>query len=153
MFLCTLFGDFSFPKLVIISSHISYSGFPPILLFQLFRGGVNQLNINHLGPEQSLFHIVPHCSGPKWLIINGLNVFHRGDRNNGTIVSPTFLGGLSRFLPKHNETMVLSTFLGAHPLWEPIFPTIVYCWSLPRGTISPAWGDTKNPDSPKPGTE
>lgn len=39
MFLCTLFGDFSFPILVIIGTHILYSGFPPILLFQLFRGG------------------------------------------------------------------------------------------------------------------
>ena len=85
-FYALLFGDFSFPILVIIGTYISYSGFPPILLFQLFRGGVNQLNINQLGPEQSLFHIVPHCSGPKWLIINGLNVFHWGDRNNGTMV-------------------------------------------------------------------
>jgi hypothetical protein len=28
-------------------------------------GGVNPLIFNQLGPEQSLFHIVPHCSGPK----------------------------------------------------------------------------------------
>jgi hypothetical protein len=68
-----LFGDFSFPILVIIGTHISYSGFPPILLFQLFRGGVNQLNINQLGPEQSLFHIVPHCSGPPMKNIQTIN--------------------------------------------------------------------------------
>ena len=63
------------------------------IIVPIVPGGVNQLNINYLGPEQSLFHIVPHCSGPKWLIFNGLNVFHGGDRNNGTMVSPTFLGG------------------------------------------------------------
>ena len=40
MFLCTLFGDFSFPILVIIGTYILYSGLPPILLFQLFRGGL-----------------------------------------------------------------------------------------------------------------
>jgi rhamnose utilization protein RhaD (predicted bifunctional aldolase and dehydrogenase) len=70
------------------------------------------LNINQLGPEQSLFHIVPHCSGPKWLIINGLGVFHGGDRNNGTIISPTFLGGPVEIFTK---TMVLSTFGAGGP--------------------------------------
>jgi hypothetical protein len=66
------------------------------------------------------------------LIINGLDVFHGGDRNNGTIISPTFLGGpveifaktmvLSTFLgDRNNGTMVLSTFLGGTGTMEQWF--------------------------------
>ena len=93
---------------LVISHFLNWSLFPSYSLFRfssyiivpIVPGGVNQLNINQLGPEQSLFHIVPHCSGPKWLIINGLDVFHWGDRNNGTIVSPTFLGGTVEIFAK-----------------------------------------------------
>ena len=70
------------------------------IIVPIVPGGVNSLIFNQLGPEQSLFHIVPHCSGPTCLIINGLDVFHWGDRNNGTIVSPTFLGGTVEIFAK-----------------------------------------------------
>ena len=113
--------------------------FSSYIIVPIVPGGVNQLNINQLGPEQSLFHIVPHCSGPKWLIINGLDVFHWGDRNNGTIVSPTFLGGPVEIFTK---TMVLSTFgAGVPVIWEQWNNGLTNFWG--RGSYSPV--DPKPP--------
>ena len=86
MFLCTLFCDFSFPKLVII-----------FLIFPI---------------QVFLLNYCLHClQGPKSLIFNRLS--------------------------RNNDCLLL--FL------------IVYCWSLPRGPISPAWGTQKTRAPLSPG--
>ena len=60
---------------------------------------------------------------------------------------------MSRFLPKPNETRVLSTFLGGLSSLRTHIPYHCLLLVPATGANIPGLGDTKNPGSTKPGTE
>lgn len=102
MVLCTLFRDFPFPILVIISFIF------PIQVFLLYYCShcvqrCNSLIFNRLQRNNhcvSLCPIVSHCFRFKCLIIKGLYTFPRKETQWEQWFDQLFGGGLSRFLPK-----------------------------------------------------
>ena len=129
---------------------LSYSLFrsSSYIIVPIVPGGVNQLNINHLGPEQSLFHIVPHCSGPNWLIFNGLDVFHWGDRNNGTMVWPTFLGGTVEIFAKTQWNKGFINFFRGLILFKNPYSLPLFTAGPCHGGQYPRLGGHKKPGLP-----